>query len=216
MKLRLLVCGYAAGLLTAFVAGAYMVQGDDELPSEEEMHQLWQKYGMPNKHHAVLERGVGEWDVTMRTWWSGTDKEPEVNHAVAHSEMIFDGRFMKTELEGTIKFEFQGVQVELPILGLGITGYDSFKKKYVSTWIDSHNTAIWMSEGRYDPTGEAFTYFGTSDDWMTGQHDKPVKWTDRWVDDDTVIAEMHDLMMPGESKVFEMTMKRRPSTAKRD
>jgi hypothetical protein len=217
MKLRLLACGFAAGLVTALVGGGCLIQDEgDKGYDAEEMHNVWEKFGTPNQHHEKLKRHVGEWDIEMRSWWEGPDREPQVNHAVAHTELIFGGRFLKSEMKGTIKFELEGKVVEAPIEGMGITGYDTFKRKYVSVWIDSHGTAIHHSEGTLDPTGTVYTYFGTSDDWMTGQHDKPQKFTERWLSEDKLLFEMHDLTLSGKTKVFEMTYTRRPATAKKD
>ena len=212
MKVRMLASGFFAGIATCAVMGVYLAPsaGDETAPKQEsDMHQLWMQYGTPGKQHALLEKFAGEWDVTLKTWWDGTDKEPEVNKATVHAELIFGGRFLKTEMDGTMKIEMQGEKLELPIKGLGLMGYDSFKKKYVSTWIDSNNTAMWTSEGTSDRAGTTITSFGFSDDWMTGERGKLVKWIERVVDENTIASEMHDLALTdGPTKVFEMVWKR--------
>ena len=47
------------------------------------------------------------------------------------------------------------------------------------------------------------------DEWMTGEHDKAVKYVYRFVDDDHMIFEMHDLgIVPGETMVIEVNYER--------
>jgi hypothetical protein len=43
------------------------------------------------------------------------------------------------------------------------------------------------------------------DEWMTGEHDKTVKYLTRIVDENTYVFEIHDLaIVPGETKVMEI------------
>lgn len=48
------------------------------------------------------------------------------------------------------------------------------------------------------------------DEYLTGEHDKITKQVTRIVDADTFVFEMHDLhIVPGETKVFEITYRRK-------
>jgi hypothetical protein len=57
-------------------------------------------------------------------------------------------------LQETYKGDFMGTTFE----GVGTTGYDRFKKKFVFSWIDNMGTGIMNSEGDYDPKAKTFTY----------------------------------------------------------
>ena len=95
--------------------------------------------------------------------------------------------------------------------GIGITGFDNYKKKFVSVWFDNRNTAIMTSEGLLDQSGKVLTLFGSMDEWMTGEHDKTVKYVYRIIDDDEFVFEIHDLgIVPGETKVIEIVYTRKP------
>jgi hypothetical protein len=59
--------------------------------------------------------------------------------------------------------------------------------------VDSASTAMQTSEGLADRTGKVLTFYGTMDEWMTGEHDKAVKFVFRIIDDDNHVFEMHDL-----------------------
>jgi hypothetical protein len=99
--------------------------------------------------------------------------------------------------------------MQQPFQGRGITAYDNFKKKYISTWTDSMSTGIFISEGSADESGKVLTFVGKMDDPMTGQKDKPTKFIIRILSADKHVMEMHDLSLGEKSKVFEMTYTRK-------
>jgi hypothetical protein len=114
---------------------------------------------------------------------------------------ILDGRFLQEDFNG----EFMGKQFQ----GIGVTGYDNMKKKYVGSWIDSMSTGVFSSEGTADTDGKEFTFQGKMDDPMTGQKNKPFKWVVRILDADKHTFEMHDLTLGEKSKTMEMTYTRK-------
>ena len=62
--------------------------------------------------------------------------------------MALGGRF----LEERVQSSFMGQ----PFSGIGYTGYDNVKKKYVSTWMDNMGTMIMVMEGTPDPAGKVY------------------------------------------------------------
>ena len=148
--------------------------------------------------------------MTTKIWMEGPDEPPNVSHATVWSKAVFGGRFIHTTMKGTMSFEYQGKVIEFPTEAVGYVGYDNFKEKYVSVWIDSNGTAIYYAEGHVDPSGKIFTYYGEMDEWETGQRDKLYKIQTRIVNEDTVIDEMHDLTMAdGKTLIFEMVSRRK-------
>jgi hypothetical protein len=204
MRLRMTVTGFALGsLLTLATTQVVSFAQQDQDPQEmERMMELWQKIATPGAAHEKLGRGIGEWDVVTRMWMAGPGQPPMESVGTSKSEWILGGRFVKST--------FQGSMMGMPFEGLGITGYDNYKKKYVSIWFDSNSTAVHTSEGLLDQTGDVISYFGTMDEWMTDEHDKPVKYVDRFIDDDHAVFEIHDLgIVPGDTKVIEMVYTRK-------
>jgi hypothetical protein len=52
------------------------------------------------------------------------------------------------------------IKVEIndsPLTGMLTVGFDSHKKKYVGTWIDSKTNYLWVYEGAVDSTGKVLT-----------------------------------------------------------
>lgn len=115
--------------------------------------------------------------------------------------MIMGGRF----LEG----RFTGTMMDMPFEGLGYTGYDNYKKKYVGTWMDNMSTAVMMSEGAFDAAGKSMTSMSTMDDFMTGQQQK-IRTVVNVVDNDRHVFEMYGPGPDGkENKQMEIVYKRR-------
>ncbi len=214
MRIQQLTCGFVMGITTALFTGLVLSQ-EYEVDSED-AHQQWKKYNTPSEPHMKLKRYVGEWDVVMRLWMDGCG-EPMISHGEMDSELIFGGRFVKTDVRAMTKIEYQGEVFNVPFKGLGITGYDIQRKKYVAIWIDNFNNSISFMQGQHDKSGKIFSFFGKHDDWMDGVFDKPYKCVDRFETDDKYISEMYDLTASsGDGRFLELVMTRKSTQVKKD
>ncbi len=164
------------------------------------MMAKWKALNAKGPEHEKFKDMVGTWDTETRMWMGPA--EPTVVNGTAVFRLILDGRY--------IEQRFKCMMMGEPFEGRGLEGYDRFKKKYVSIWMDSDSTGILMIEGTTDETGKVTTYTGKMDDPMTGQKDKPVKSIAREIDKDHVIFEMYeDKPGVGEVKTMEITYTRR-------
>ncbi len=211
MKLRMLIGGFALGTVTTLVSTQVGCLAGDEPPqSVDQMMRNWTKYALPGAHHENLEYHEGEWNSTYTIWMEGPGQPPVISNAVVSNKLIFGGRFLETRMRGTTRMELHGEMMEIPVEGVGYLGYDNFKEKYVSVWIGSDGTQIHYSEGLPDATGNVITYYGTSDDWVSGQHAKPFKMVSTIVDENSTKMVLYDLTMPpGEDRIFEERSTRR-------
>jgi hypothetical protein len=170
-------------------------------PNMEEMMKKQQEYSTPGAGHKVLDALVGEWEVQARFWMGGQDGPATDSKGTAKTQWTLGGRYLQED--------FSGEMMQQPFQGRGITAYDNFKKKYVSTWTDTMSTGIFISEGSADEGGKVLTFLGKMDEPMTGQKDKPTKYIIRILSPDKHVMEMHDLTLGEKSKVFEMTYTRK-------
>jgi hypothetical protein len=170
-------------------------------PNMEEMMKKSEAFATPGSAHKALETLAGEWNVEARWWMAGPDGPPTVSKGTTQTRWILGGRFLQED--------FTGEMMQKPFHGVGITGYDNFKKKYVSTWMDDMGTGIFISEGSADADGKVLTFLGKMDDPMTGQKDKPTKYIVRILTPDKHTFEMHDLTLGEKSKMGEMTYTRK-------
>lgn len=105
---------------------------------EEEMMKLWQEYATPGKPQEHFKYFEGLWTVETKNWQS-PDFKPSTSTGIAKAEVIFGGRYLLMEYEGT----FDGMKFE----GMSISAYDNAKKKYQTIWIDNFGTGLYQTEG---------------------------------------------------------------------
>jgi hypothetical protein len=122
--------------------------------------QKWMEIGTPGPEHKRLEPLVGRWNVATKFWMQGPDKPPEESTAVATYGWILDGRYLKQDVQGEMSMGGQ----KMPFTGLGYTGYDKTRKKYVGTWMDSMSTMIMTSDGDFDQATNTFNFAGSYTD----------------------------------------------------
>lgn len=172
------------------------------LPSQEEMMKRWQEAMTPGDAHKALEQFVGEWDAATRMWVEGPQKPPMESSGTSSSTMVLGGRFLRQD--------FSGQMMGMPFTGVGFTGYDNFKKKYVGSWMDSMSTSLATMEGTFDTAGKVLTTWGKMDEPMTGEKDKTIKYVLRILSPDKHVFEAYDLVgTKSEFKAFEITYTRR-------
>lgn len=210
VRTRFVFGGVAMVVAAFFLATQVMSQEEEEAsaqaPAEQQMAEMmakWKELNAKGPEHERFKTMVGKWDALSKFWMGPGD--PMVSKGTAEFELILDGRYVMQ------KYHCPGVMGDDKMFeGIGIEGYDRFKKKYVSMWMDNESTGIFMSEGTADESGKVFTYHGKMDDPMTGQKDKDVKSIARVINDDEVVFEMYDTVPGGgEYKSMEITYTRK-------
>jgi len=167
----------------------------------QQMMTEYAKWGAPGEQHKESAKAVGTWDVVCRIYMA-PDAPPMECKGSATFKTILGGRFLVQEYKGDMMGQ--------PFEGMSIEGYDNFKKKYVSIWIDNMSTGIWSSAGDCDPAGKNCTYYGSMDDPVTGVHDKMAKSVFRTIDNDKFTFDMYELFPDGtEKKCMAMEYTRR-------
>jgi len=111
----------------------------------------------PGPEHAVLQADAGVWDATVEVFMA-PGQPPSVSKGVETNTMV-GGMFLVSDF----KSEMMGA----PFMGHGTSTWDSGKKKYVSTWIDTMSTGHSLAEATYDPATRTMTGFMEGPD-MTG------------------------------------------------
>ncbi|NJN14216.1 MAG: DUF1579 domain-containing protein [Planctomycetes bacterium] len=153
-------------------------------PDPGEMMALMKKYGSPGKYHEALGYFVGKWNATLEANMGGG-----LGPMGAFTEEIrwlMPGRWIVGEGKGNM--------MGMPYQGFQMMGYDNFKKKYVAMYVNGMETAMRTSEGVIcDPTGKVIVTYGPMDEYLTGEHDKAVKYVWRIVDKDHFSLEITDL-----------------------
>ncbi|WP_435008582.1 DUF1579 domain-containing protein [Tundrisphaera lichenicola] len=113
----------------------------------------------PMAEHKILAEDEGTWDATIKSFVAGPDAEPMVSKGTEVNTVMPGGLWVLSKFEGSFgdaKFE-----------GRGQFGYDSAKKKYVGTWIDSMSPSLSILEGTYDAKTRTMTFEGDGYDPST-------------------------------------------------
>lgn len=106
-----------------------------------------QKAPAPPSEYVLLQQFVGEWDSNAELFlepgkpplkWKG----PEIARKVGQFWVV---------AESTVTF------MDQEMAGIRTFGYDSLKKKYVSTAVGSFSSHLWNYEGTVDATGKVLT-----------------------------------------------------------
>src|SRR5262245_51395340 len=135
MRRALCVCGMAA-MAAAFLVGSAVAQEKKKGSDTPQGQEL--PMPKPGPEHEILKKDVGVWDATVETTMAPGGK-PSVSKGVETNALLGDGLWLIQDFKG----EFAGV----PFQGHGVAGYDSSKKKYVGTWVDSMSTGLSTTEG---------------------------------------------------------------------
>jgi hypothetical protein len=107
----------------------------------------------PGKEHDILKSFAGEWE--LKTKFKMDPAQPPSEGKGTESARLAAGGFF---LVFDVKGDMGGMNFE----GHGVMGYDTFKKKYVGSWVDSMSPAIYTYEGDIDKDGKKLTL------WMEG------------------------------------------------
>ena len=126
---------------------------DKAAADEKAMMEKWVQVATPGAGHKWLEPLIGTWDAKI-TVWMAPGAPPQESTGSSESKWVLGGRFVEQRYEGA----FMGQ----PFSGVGYTGYDNYKKKYVATWMDSMGTMVMVSQG--DAAGQILSMTSTIDD----------------------------------------------------
>ena len=123
------------------------------------MMEKMQKATSPSESHKLFEQMVGRWNYTSK-FWMGPNQKPEETSGTSENTLIYGGRFLKQEVQGTWMGQ--------PFEGTGYTGFDNIKQTYISNWIDSMGTGIMKVSGSYNAATKTLELSGVNSCPMTG------------------------------------------------
>jgi len=164
------------------------------------MMEMWKKLGTPGEPHKLFASLAGSWTTQTKEWME-PDKPPSESTGTAEMKMLLDGRFLYQE--------YNGQMMGQPFTGIGIDAYDNLTKKYVTAWMDSMGTGIFMMEGTASAGGRTITLKGSHPEPGGGRMTHRAIW--KIVDNNTQTFDMWGTHEGGkEMKMMEITYTRKP------
>jgi hypothetical protein len=146
----------------------------------------------PGPEFGFLKADVGNWDVEIKTF--AGPGEPTVTQGKETNRML--GGFW-------LLADFQGNMMGLDFKGHGMYSYDTEKKQYVGTWVDSLSATKMDMIGKRDAANNTLTYEGVG----PGSDGKPAKhvMTTKYTDDGNRVMTMRVKAGDHMMKIFEMS-----------
>ena len=123
----------------------------------------------PGKPHEELVKRVGKWDTKYKMRMSPDAPWMEFSGTMEVKPLL-GGRYVMEESS----FDMMG----MPMEGRQQLGYDTNKKKYVSTWIDNFGSYMTTMEGDWDEKTKTLTLHSDMFDPMSGSTVKTKMTTD--------------------------------------
>ncbi|MEQ1794464.1 MAG: DUF1579 domain-containing protein [Nitrospira sp.] len=172
-----------------------------EKPMDQQaMMELWKQLGTPGEPHKLFASLAGSWTTQTKEWME-PGKPPTESAGTAEMKMLLDGRFLYQE--------YNAQMMGQPFSGIGIDAYDNMTKKYVTAWMDTMGTGIFMMEGTANADGKTITLKGSHPEPGGGQMKHRAIW--KIADANTQIFEMYGSHHGGkEMKMMEITYTRKP------
>ena len=172
----------------------------DKQMDPQAMMEMYQKLATPSEPHKQLESLAGTWTTQTKEWME-PGKPPTEAAGSADMKMLLGGRFLQQD--------FTGEMMGQPYTGMGITGYDNLRKKYVSIWLDTMSTGSFMMEGTGSADGKTITLKGQHAEPGGGHMTHRAIW--KIVDNNTQTFDMYGAHQGGkEMKEMEITYTRKP------
>lgn len=164
------------------------------------MMEEFKKLATPGEPHKLLASLAGSWTTTTKEWME-PGKPPMESTGSAELKPLLNGRYLQQDYSGNMMGQ--------PYNGVGISGYDNLTKKYVTTWIDSMGTGIFVMEGSASPDGKTITYKGQHPMPGGGQMTHRAVW--KILDGNNQTFEMYGTHPGGkETKEMEIVYTRKP------
>ena len=172
-----------------------------EKPMDQQaMMELWKKMAMPGEPHKLFSTLAGSWTTTSKEWME-PGKPPTESTGTAEIKMLLDGRFLYQE--------YNSQMMGQPFSGIGIDAYDNMTKKYVTAWMDSMGTGIFIMEGTASADGKTITLKGSHPEPGGGKMTHRAVW--KIVDNNNQTFDMYGAHHGGkETKMMEIVYTRKP------
>ena len=163
------------------------------------MMEMYKKLAMPGDPHKLFASLAGSWTTKSKEWME-PGKPAKESTGTAEMKMLLDGRFLYQE--------YSGQMMGQPFSGIGIDAYDNITKKYVTAWMDTMGTGIFLMEGTASADGKTITLKGSHPEPGGGKMTHRAVW--KLVDNNTQQFDMYGTHHGGkEMKMFEIVYTRK-------
>lgn len=199
MRYKYLAFAILCLILTVLPALAKAKKGEKPMDPQA-MMEIWKKLATPGEPHKLFATLAGSWTTTTKEWME-PGKPPTESNGTAEMKMLLDGRFLYQE--------YNAQMMGQSFSGIGIDAYDNISKKYVTAWMDTMGTGIFVMEGTASADGKTITLKGSHPEPGGGRMTHRAVW--KIVDNNNQQFDMYGAHHGGkETKLLEITYTRKP------
>ncbi|MDF0642583.1 MAG: DUF1579 domain-containing protein [Nitrospira sp.] len=144
------------------------------------MMEVWKQLATPGEPHKLFAGLAGSWTTKTKEWME-PGKPPTESTGTAEMKMLLEGRFLYQE--------YHSQMMGQPFSGVGIDAYDNMTKRYVTAWMDSMGTGIFIMEGTASADGKTITLRGSHPEPGGGKMTHRAVW--KLVDNNNQTFEMY-------------------------
>ena len=187
-------------LASILAVGGHAALSQDAESDQKEMARRMQLAMALTAEHKALGDLVREWDMELQIVGMGKKK------GTAKIDWLFEGRWLKLEMK------VPGFAPSVALEAFAVMGYDKVKKAHVAMFCNNLDPGMTVMAGpKVEPADQTQVMYGTHDEYLTGELDKPIKYVTRLINKDKWILEVWDLGIgeAGKAVVVE-TFTRRP------
>ncbi len=143
-------------LALVVMGGMWVLAADEKKPDAAapssadagKQMEMMMKMAAPGPQHEKLKMLAGKFNAEV-SFRMAADAPEMKSKGASENRMVLGDRYLEQEYSGDMMGQ--------TFKGMGMTGYDNMKKKYVSGWVDSMSTGIMVSEGTADESGKLIT-----------------------------------------------------------
>src|SRR5438445_10351611 len=138
------------------VLSVSVAMAKEKQPDQMDMQAMmdpYKKLATPGELDKQLASLAGTW-ATKTKEWMDPSKPPMESTGTCEEKVLLDGRFLQQECTGDMMGQ--------SFTSIGVTGYDNFTKKHVTTRMRSMGTGINVIEGTGSADGNTITLHGSN------------------------------------------------------
>jgi Protein of unknown function (DUF1579) len=180
----------------------FAVASAQQSEQDKKIRETWSKLAQPGEHHKHIAQFAGAWNIHVK--FRLDPKAPmQESSGSCEKTMVLGNRYLSEHCSGRTKSDSKVFE------GMGVLGYDNYKKNYISVWMDNESTMVTPLYGTCDGKGKVITVTGSYDDPVSGKT-RQSRWIWTVVNQNKHTLELHDIDPEGkDNRNVEITYTRK-------
>jgi hypothetical protein len=173
-------------LLLCLPVASFSQEGAPQMSEEtKKMMEVWMQYAAPGEAHKNLMALAGSYNIATKSRFEPNGPFVE-SKGTCEKKAVLGDRYLSEHCNGEAHLGFPAFE------GLGMMGYNNYKKQYEMFWFDNMSTMAFVLEGTADASGKVISAKGSYEDPMTKKN-KKARWVWTIQDSNNHKLELYDI-----------------------